>query len=437
MRDAQAGWPIVLLSVVVAVGVLLPAQATTQQLTTLPPPDKALTLEEAIAIALERQPAILARLGELEAAQARVVQALSPLLPQLTFTYNQRRNQGFFAATGREFLVSNYLAQQTATLKIFDFGKTSAATDAARFNAQATKEELERTRDLIVLNVKEGYFTFLLSQRLVKVTQQASERAELNLKSAQGFFQVGTRPKSDVTRAEVDVANARVNLIRANNAVHLSRVSLNTAMGLSPDRPTQVEDVLIYEAVPLDPAEAAKEALKNRPELRQAAARVQSAEATARQAFRLFFPDLNTNASLGYSENEFPPSKQIWELGFTFSWTWFDGFSNVGKLREARANLDAARANAASAELTVRQEVEQAVLALVETQERIQAAAKAVESAQENFRLAQGRFDAGVGTIIELTDAQLALTQAQSTEIEALADFRIARARLERAVGRR
>jgi len=437
MRDAQAGWPFVLLFVVVAVGVFLPVQAIAQQLTTLPPPDKALTLEEAIAIALERQPAILARLGELEAAQARVLQALSPLLPQMTFTYNQRRNQGFFAATGREFLVSNYLAQQTATLKIFDFGKTSAATDAARFNAQATKEEVERTRDLIVLNVKEGYFTFLLSQRLVKVTQQALERAELNLKSAQGFFQVGTRPKSDVTRAEVDVANARVNLIRANNAVHLGRVSLNTAMGLSPDRPTQVEDVLIYEAVPLDPAEAAKEALKNRPEIRQAAARVQSADATARQAVRQFFPDLNTNASFGYSANEFPPSGQIWELGFTFSWTWFDGFSNVGKLREARASLDAARANAASVELTVRQEVEQAVLALVETQERIQAAAKAVESAQENFRLAQGRFDAGVGTIIELTDAQLALTQAQSTEIEALADFRIARARLERAVGRR
>lgn len=437
MRDAQAGRPLMFLFLVVAVGVFLPVQAMAQQLTTLPPPDKALTLEEAIAIALERQPTILARLGELEAAQARVVQALSPLLPQLTLTYNQRRNQGFQAATGREFLITNYLAQQTATLKIFDFGKTSAATEAARFNAQATKEEVERTRDLIVLAVKEGYFTFLLSQRLVKVNQQALERAELNLRSARGFFQVGTRPKSDVTRAEVDVANARVNLIRANNAVHLARVSLNTAMGLSPDRPTQVEDVLTYEAVPLDPADLAKEALKNRPELRQATARIQSAEATARQAFRQFFPDLNTNASVGYTANEFPPSGHIWELGFTLSWTWFDGLSNVGKLREARANLDAARANAASVELTVRQEVEQATLALVEAQERIQAAAKAVESAQENFRLAQGRFDAGVGTIIELTDAQLALTQAQSTEIEALADSRIARARLERALGRR
>jgi len=81
--------------------------------------------------------------------------------------------------------------------------------------------------------------------------------------------------------------------------------------------------------------------------------------------------------------------------------------------------------------------VEQAHLNVIEGEERIQAAKKAVESARENFRLAQGRFDAGVGTIIELTDAQLALTQALSTEAQALTDYRISVSRLERALGRR
>ena len=97
----------------------------------------------------------------------------------------------------------------------------------------------------------------------------------------------------------------------------------------------------------------------------------------------------------------------------------------------------APRTRIRDSELTIWQQVEQAYVSVNEAEERIFAALKAVESAQENFRLFQGRFDAGVGNIIELTDAQLALTQAQSTEAQALADFRIAIARLERAVGRR
>ncbi|MBI4637202.1 MAG: TolC family protein [Candidatus Rokubacteria bacterium] len=396
---------------------------------------RVLTLNEAVAIALERQPQILARVGELDAAQARVVQALAPLLPQMTFSYNQRRSQTFSSVLGPD-LATTYVAQQTATLKVYDFGKTYAAVDAARFNTQVSKEALEQTRDQIVLGVKQGYFTLLLSQRLVGVNQQALERAELNLRSARGFYEVGTRPKLDVTRAEVDVANARVNLIRANNAVNLARVSLSTAMGLPPDQTIQIEDILGYERMAVSPADLAAEALRARPEVRQATARVQSAEATARQMVRQFLPDLNANGTVGYAGNEYPLS-QVWELGFTLSWTWFEGFGNVGRLREARANLEAAKSNAASVELSVRQEVEQSYLALVEAEERARAAEKAVEAAQENFRLAQGRFDAGVGTIIELTDAQLAFTQAQSTEIQALADLRIGRAQLERALGRR
>jgi outer membrane protein TolC len=437
MRHAKA-IPLMLLFLLVAVaGIpLAPRHTEAQQIAPLPDPGKVLTLEEAVMVALGRQPQILASLGQLEAAQAKVVQAMAPLLPQATLTYNQRRSQGFQASSANQFTITNYLLQQTATQKIFDFGKTWAATEAARFTAQASREVVEGTRNQIVFDVKRSYFTLLLAQRLVTVNAQALERAELNLRTAQGFYQVGTRPKSDVTRAEVDVATARVNQIRANNAVHLARVALNTAMGITPAAPTQIKDILGYEPMPVEPNALAQEALTNRPEIRQARAEVQSAEASVREKFRQFFPDLNANASYGYTNNEFP-LKEIWELGFTFTWTWFEGFGNVGRLREAKANLETARANAANVELTVRQEVTQAYLDLIAAEEQIQATAKATESARENFRLAQGRFDAGVGTIIELTDAQLALTQAQANEATALADYQTTRANLERALGRR
>src|SRR5262249_56084339 len=108
-----------------------------------------------------------------------------------------------------------------------------------------------------------------------------------------------------------------------------------------------------------------------------------------------------------------------------------------GRDGEGGGKVEGAEGGVKAQELTISQDVEQTIIAVNEADERIQAAQKAVESAQENFRLAQGRFDAGVGTILELTDAQLALTQAQNTEAQALADYRIAVVRLERALGQR
>jgi outer membrane protein TolC len=331
----------------------------------------------------------------------------------------------------------------SASQLLWDFGKTWAATDAAKASAEFIREAVELQKDLIVLAVKESYFNLLFAARLVVVNAQALDRAELNLRSAKGFFDVGTRPKSDVTRAEVDVANARVDLIRAQNAVSLSRIGLNTAMGISINAPTRVKDTLTYEKFPVDQQTLVSEALKRRPEQRQAKLLVDSSEAVVRQTFRDFFPQFFAVGSVGGSltraESSLTTTTEAgdWTLGVQLSWSIFDGGNKIARWREAKAALDANRSRVRDTELTIWQQVEQAYVNVGEAEERIGAAQKAVESAQENFRLFQGRFDAGVGNIIELTDAQLALTRAQSTEAQALADFRIAIARLERSVGRR
>jgi outer membrane protein TolC len=282
--------------------------------------------------------------------------------------------------------------------------------------------------------VKEAYTNMLFAQRLILVNQQALERAELNLRSARGFFEVGTRPRSDVARAEVDVANARVDLIRARNAEQLARVALNTAMGVNVDTPTQVQDNLAYEPARFDRAELRTEALGQRPEQRQAKLRVEAAEALARRTVRDFFPDITGSAAYGGARSTF---EEQWSLILSLNWSIYDGGNRIARLREARANLEAERARVRATELDILREVEQAYISVTEAEERIQATQTAVASAQENFRLAQGRFDAGVGTILELTDAQLELTRAQNTETQALADYRIALYRLDRFRGRR
>src|SRR5947199_1568259 len=400
-----------------------------------------LTLEECIAIALEAQPKIQATLYDYAAARYRVTQALAPLLPQLSGLVSASQTQvtSPSATTGKvstssSRLADNFLAQMQLSQLLFDFGKNLAATEAARKLAEVAVEDVELQRQLISLAVKEAYTNILFAGRLIRVQEQAVQRAELNLRSAKGFFEVGTRPKSDVARAEVDVANARVDLIRARNALRTARVALNTAMAIDVDTPTAVQDNLVFEAVNLDRGQLRGEALRSRPEYRQSKLRVRAAEPRERQTFRSFFPDISGTGSYGGSQ---PQLTESWTLGLSLSWSLFDGGNRVAKYQEAKANLEGARQRVKSTELDIIQNVEQAEIAVEEAQERIQAAQALVASAQENFRLAQGRFDAGVGTILELTDAQLALTQAQNTEAQALADYRIALARLDRAVGRR
>ncbi|PYM92853.1 MAG: hypothetical protein DME04_13835 [Candidatus Rokuibacteriota bacterium] len=425
------------------------AGATGAQQTTPPPPsqpaaDRVLTLDECIAIALEGQPRIQATLADYAAARFRVNQSLAPLLPQLSGLVSASRSESTSVSTNsrgvnvetsqsRQFS-DTFLAQVQLSQLLFDFGKNLAATDASRKLAEVAVEDVELQRQLIALAVKEAYTNTLFSQRLIRVQAQAVERAELNLRSAKGFFDVGTRPKSDVARAEVDVANARVDLIRARNAYRSAIVALNIAMAIGVDSPTKIVDNLIYEAVTMDRLQLRGDALRQRPEYRQAKLRAAAAEATERQTFRNFFPDISGSGTYGGSQ---PQLNETWTLGLTLSWSLFDGGGRIAKYQEAKANLEGARARVKSSELDILQNVEQAEIAVEEAQERIQAAQALVASAQENFRLAQGRFDAGVGTILELTDAQLALTQAQNTESQALADYRISLARLDRAVGRR
>src|SRR5262245_5211889 len=407
--------------------------------------DRVITMDQAVVISLENQPQIAARLGDYAAARYRVDQALAPLLPQLTGSWQVIRAQT--VASGSSLVGGVDIGNRTVTSwtttsiarislsqLLFDFGKTLAGTEAQRKLADVAAEDVELQRQLLALAVKEAYTNILFAQRLTRVQEQALQRADLNLRSARGFFEVGTRPKSDVARAEVDVANARVDLIRARNAERLARVALNNAMGIDVDTPTQIQDNLVREAVTIDRKAARADALEHRPEFRQARLRVAASEATERQTFRNFFPDITAGGSYGAARSDM---NEIWDLSLNLQWTFYDGGGRIARWREAKANVDASVARVKSTELDIAREVEQAVYTVEESSERIDAAAVAVNSAQENFRLAQGRFDAGVGTIIELTDAQLALTVAQNQETQALVDYRIALYRLDRARGRR
>jgi outer membrane protein len=402
---------------------------------TAPAPGQVLSLPEAIELALRQQPTIRAALESRNAAAARVPQARSGFLPRVDSVTSAGRSQSFSSSLNQSFQSNSISTVLQGRQLLYDFGKTGALVDEAQAGLRLSDAELERVREIVVLNVRLSYYQLLQARRLVRVADAQVARAELNLRSARGFFEVGTKPKSDVTRAEVDVANASVAQIRARNLVRLAEVNLANALGLEATTPVAIQDVLDYEPITVDPKALVAEALANRPELAQARARTDAARAQLSGARAGFLPDLTVTGSYGLASND-PPLREVWSVTGNLSWNLFQGFFTASRVQETRALVEAARANYDALELQVRLDVEQAYITVVEAGERIGATGKAVESARENLRLAQGRYDAGVGTILDLTTAQLDLTNAEADQVRALTDHKLALATLDRAVGR-
>ena len=404
-----------------------------------------LTLSEATALALRQQPTIRSAQGSLTAAQARIPQAKSSYFPRFDLQTGVQTSEFKSTTTNnRQRSESTFVTVEGRQL-IYDFGKTAALVDEAKAGSRVASGELERVRDLVVQNVRQSYFNLLQARRLVGVADAALARSELNLRSARGFFDVGTKPKSDVTRAEVEVANARVDVIRARNLVRFTETGLANALGLEATVPIEIDDILTYEPVTLDSAQLLAEALGNRPELRQSQSRLDAARAQVAGARARYLPDLNLIGSAGMASDDAVVSTDgvagvsfgdTWSIIGQLTWNLFEGFFTQSRVKETQALVETARANYDSVELQVRLEVEQAYIAVVDAGERYGATEKAVESAQENLRLAQGRYDAGVGTILELTEAQLSLTNAEADSVRAVTDYRVGLAVLDRVVGR-
>src|SRR2546428_2126420 len=295
---------------------------------------RVLSVEDAVAIALDTQPNIRARISDYIAAAFRVDQALAPLLPQITGSWTVARDQnvsgGLAPLTTTTTLGARTVTTWTTTTVarvslsqiLFDFGKNFASTEAARKLADFALEDTELQRQLVTQTVKESFTNINFAVRLIQVNQQAVERAELNLRSARGFFEVGTRPKSDVARAEVDLANAKVDLIRARNAERLARVAPATATGLPATTPVQIQDNLLYQPVTLDRARLAEDALRQRPEYRQARLNAEANDARLRRSFRDFFPDITGG---GFYRAQRADTNAIWELNLSLNLTLYDG----------------------------------------------------------------------------------------------------------------
>jgi outer membrane protein len=404
-----------------------------------------LTLERLIEIALENQPSINAARAAREGAEARLGIAWSDYFPSLNATYNYNRATanvagGISASTGNPTprrvtgrSVNNQNFTATLDLTVFDSLRREGRIDAARATLNAAGLDLSTTRQNVVLNVQQAYYSYLLALRLVQVAQEALQRSMQNLERARGFFEVGTRPKIDVTRAQVDVANDELALVQARNQAATSLAVLNNVIGVPDPPPYRIVEDLEIPVPVISLEESTRVALDNRTELQAAQARVRSAEANLAVAKRTLLPSLDAVASWSYRGQDYPLAPN-WLAGVTLTVPVLNP-PLFYQIEEVAANLASAQADEEIIRQNIFLEVQRSYADLVSAREAIEASEVLLQQARENLELATGRYQVGVGPLIDVTDAQLALTQAESQHVQALVRFKTAEAQLRKAMG--
>ncbi|MDA8241414.1 MAG: TolC family protein [Nitrospiraceae bacterium] len=410
--------------------------------------DELLNLQRCVEIAVMRHPTILAGRNNVSASQSRVGQAKSNYYPQIDLSGAYSRIKPI---TGAQRLVSTGIDGTSAenvtksfdqfsgsvslSQNIYDFGRTSSQVDIQKFNLDASRSNLETTIEQVVFDVKQAYYGVLRAQRNRVVAQDTVKQFQLHLDQAKAFYEVGTRAKYDVTKAEVDLSNAKLALIRSENTLKVSKVTLNNTMGV-PDAPDYaVEDNLAYEKYEIALPQAIETAYKNRPDLKAAVAASRSFERSIDFAKTGYYPVLTGNAQYDRSDTVFFPSGEGWSAGVALTFPIFNGFLTKNQVEEAKANLGVAKANEETLRQSILLDVQQEYLNLVVAAESISNTGLTVKQATENLDIANGRYAAGVGNPIEVSDAEVSLAVAKTGYNQALYDYKVARASLERAMG--
>jgi outer membrane protein len=414
---------------------------------------KGLTLQEAVGIALREHPSIKQSKENVASARYNIGVARAGYLPQVNFVSNYYYGNAFSTAGRRPLTAATggnississgpesnyYFYQFQANQLLYDFGKTPGLIDESRATYGQTRQDYASTRQTVVLDARTAYFGYLAAQRAQKVQEETVRQNQDLLRQAQGFYKVGLKAKIDVTKAEANLLAAEANLIQAKNNVKLAQVTLMNALGLKTWPYTKVEDVLEVRTQPQSLEALQTEALQRRPEIVKNRYQQKFSEAGIQVARAGYFPTFTSTAAYGWQSLDQPfanlPSN--WYVGAAMTFPLFQGLATAYSVNQNKAQLRATIENREVLRQNAIKEVDQAYLNVKTGWELIRATKKALEAARENLRLAWGRYQAGVGTIIEFTDAQVQFSQADLNFVQALYNYRVYEAQLDKATGK-
>jgi outer membrane protein TolC len=435
---------------------------------------KTLTIEDAVRIALITNRSYATAAANLDRAKGRVGEARAALKPTAGISgkldYYDRPTTADFG--GSSIAIVNQFSDvynANITLPIDISGAIHSAVDQAKFNEVAARIDVNRVRNQLVFEVRNAFFEALRAQGRLVVSEDSLANAHTRLEDAQAMLRAGTGTQFDVLTSQRDVADAEQVMIKARGDVTIALARLKNAIGIDvsdsiqitdegavqepsakdvPTTPSTIPDDQLHIAknlVPLGPdyQSFVAEGLSNRPEILEQDAAITAAQRGVRYESRSLLPSLSLSAGYVYQPNHagFTPEKQgVLTLGFSVP--ILDGGLAKARRQEAEAMVEASKIDHRTAVDLVTLEVQEAYVELSQAAERVQVATVGLEQAREAFRLARLRAQVGVSASpqvspqLELSNAQTTLTQAETNRVDAIYDYNLARAALDRATGR-
>jgi outer membrane protein TolC len=335
--------------------------------------------------------------------------------------------------------VGTFSSEQTVvglSETVFDGGRTRTAIRQASASARVSDANLELARQERVLVVTQAYFNALLTKRLADIADQAVEESARQRELIQARIDAGDAARVDIYPVEVQLANARLNKLQADNDVRVAANALRNAVGLDrgPElRPADVEEPS-FRIPSLE--ESLSAALNDRPEVARHAAELDSAGAALSLAKSQIVPV--PTASLNYDRGLAGTGYDSqWSVGFGLSMNLFDAGAARAEVDGSRARVDSLTLREDQLRKDVSAEVEEAHLNLTNALERLAASKANVNLAQTNLEVARVKYEQGLAIPLEIVSAQVSYSDAQTSHAQTLYDCYIARARLDKVIGRR
>lgn len=407
-----------------------------------------LTLEQSIKIALEKDLRLHSAMEGITGSRFRQKQAATNFLPQWTGEYSYSRNDpavtvgAVQVALPTQRLSSKDLFNFNTVINqpIFAGGSILSNYRLEKYGVEISKGDVETVKRDIVLQVRVGYFNILTAEKLVDVAKQAVKQFEAQLEVSKAFFEVGIIPKNDLLQAEVRLANTRQALVKIENELALAKSQFNILLRRDINEPLSVVDILEYKPSVLRLDDSLDEALRQRPELKNAALRVEQAKESVKIARSGFLPTISLSGYYGRFSEEFSLygdlNSERWTFEGVATFNLFDWGKTAYKVGETKVKVTQAEDSKMQVIDGIILEVKQDYLNMVTAERNILVSQKSIEQAEENLRMNEERYKYQVATATDVLDAVTLLAQARVNYYGALSDFNVAKARLDRAMGK-
>ena len=366
-----------------------------------------------------------------EAAKSAVSQVAAGKNPSVSYGWSAQKTGG---DTGRGKSGSHNFS---ISAPVFN-PQLDASIDSARYTREGTGASYEEALQQAKYDAISGYYTLIMNRNLVDVAQQAVKDYQGHVTNVQAQYNVGLVASSDVLAAKTNLADSETNLVKAQNSANLAEASLNQVIAYPAQTAINTaEHDLQYKPYNVTLEQAKAYALLHRSVLVKSAMAVKEAEETLKKAKSGYLPTVGVEAGRGYADPDgyFGTNNKSWHIGAKASWSLWDGGTTQNKVKVATDTLEKAKEANLSAVDNVLLAVQKAYLNLRSAEQTIQSTQTAVAQGQESFRIATLRYRAGVGTNLDVLDAETKLTTARNNYVQALYNYNISIAALEQLTG--